>query len=68
MQTKRQTLIEITTNMLIGSIGAWLITWSMIKAFADPVEAATYTVVLCTVWSFVRGYSVRRFFNKLWSK
>lgn len=68
MQTKRQTLIEISANLLIGSIGAWLITWAMISSVASPMQAATYTTLLCTVWSFARNYAVRRFFNRLWYK
>jgi hypothetical protein len=68
MQTKRQTLIEMTTNMVIGSIGAWAITWGMFTLVDSKLQAATYTTLLCTVWSFFRGYLIRRYFNKLWSK
>lgn len=65
MQTKRQSLIETCSNTCIGMIGSWLITLMCISNFNDPLDATTITVILCTIWSLVRGYFVRRAFNKV---
>ena len=54
--------------MAIGAVGAWAITWGMFTLVDSKLQAATYTTLLCTVWSFFRCYLVRRYFNKLWSK
>lgn len=63
MQTKKGTAVEIAVNTTIGIIGSWLITYAVINSDLHPVEAATYISAYCTVWSIVRGYCVRRFFN-----
>lgn len=65
MQTKRQSLIETCSNTFIGMVGSWLITLMCIRGITDPFSATTVTVLLCTIWSLVRGYWVRRVFNKV---
>lgn len=63
MQSKKDTVIEILTNTGIGIVGSWLITYSVLHSSLNPALAATVICVLCTIWSIVRGYGVRRFFN-----
>lgn len=64
MQSKRQTLVEVFTNTGVGFMGSWLITYFVIKypvfGYAETITSVT---VLCTVWSIVRSYCIRRFFN-----
>lgn len=63
-QTKYQTLIEVSTNVIIGAIIAWFITYIIIINVRDPKIASMLSVSLCTLASFIRGYFVRRYFNK----
>ena len=63
-QSKKQTLIEVFVNVCIGFIGSWLITYIFINYnIIGYVETATIIVSLCTVWSIIRSYCIRRFFN-----
>lgn len=64
MQTKRQSWVETTTNTGIGFIGSWLITWITMHGIDSIAIAATVATILCTVWSLIRGYCVRRYFNR----
>lgn len=63
MQSKKGTMIEIAFNTGIGLVGSWLITYSVMHLDLDPVVAATIVCVACTIWSIVRGYCIRRYFN-----
>lgn len=63
MQTKRQSLIETSANTALGMIGSWLLTMLCLQFFTTAIAVATSTTILCTIWSVVRGYSVRRYFN-----
>ena len=64
MQSKKGTIIEILWNTGIGLVGSWLITFTVMHFKLSPVVAATLICMLCTIWSIVRGYGVRRYFNK----
>lgn len=64
MQTKRQSLIETGCNTLIGVVGSWLITIAVLSYIDDKLIAASITVFACTVWSLIRGYGIRRHFNR----
>lgn len=63
MQSRRQSLLETCSNTGIGVIGSWFITMGCLHWIPDKVAAATAATLLCTVWSVVRGYGVRRYFN-----
>jgi len=66
MQSKRETHIEITLNQVVGIIGGWLIVM-FIFPFFDHLEqfyVASISSVLFFVWSYVRSYIIRRFFNR----
>ena len=62
MQSKRDSLIETSTNTLIGLVVAWFITYFTMKYIIDIGTATTVSVILCTIWSLFRGYVVRRYF------
>lgn len=64
MQSKKNSLIEVATNTGVGLVGAWLITYYTMKLVTDLDTAVTLSVSLCTVWSLVRGYVIRRIFTR----
>lgn len=63
MQSRRQSMIETCTNTLTGMVGSLIITLIILHTVDDKTLASVLTVSLCTVWSIVRGYVVRRHFN-----
>lgn len=64
MQSRRDSMVEVLTNTAVGFVGSWIITWLSFKYVPQASVAATVSVVGCTVWSLVRGYSIRRHFAK----
>lgn len=62
-QTRMQSLLEVSVGTSIGFVGSFAITWFTIRAVSNTELATFITVTLCTVWSFVRQYGVRRFFE-----
>lgn len=68
MQTHRQSVIEVFTDTFVGTIGSWLITYATFSNVANTAFASSITVLACTVWSLVRGYYIRRRFEKLYSQ
>lgn len=67
-QTKKQSLIETCTNTGVGMVGSWLITMGCLALFSSTTVAATIATLGCTVWSIIRGYTVRRYFNQQGAK
>lgn len=65
MQSKRNSVIEVLFNTFTGMVGSWLITYVVFMYVDDRALAATITVISCTVWSLLRGYFVRRYFNRV---
>lgn len=63
MQTRLQSALEVATNTIVGGLGAWVIVYMSMRLIANPALAATVSVVCCAVWSLVRGYAVRRWFE-----
>lgn len=64
MQTRWQTVIEVAAGTFVGMLGSWAITVSVFSNVSGPVAtAAVINTAACTVWSLVRGYSLRRYFN-----
>jgi steroid 5-alpha reductase family enzyme len=61
-------MIEVAVNTGVGVLGSWLITMVVLNYVENKPVAATLTVTLCTVWSLIRGYHVRRHFNKKLAK
>ena len=66
MQTKKQSLIESITNVLIGYIVAVASNAAILPLFGVnlPFSDSLLIGVWFTVISLIRGYCVRRYFNK----
>lgn len=64
MQSKRQSLKETLTNTFVGMAGSFAITMLCLQVLTNNTIIAVVTTLLCTVWSILRGYSIRRYFNK----
>ena len=66
MQTKKQSLFESITNVAIGYIVAVISNAAILPLFG--VNLAFSDSMLIAVWftviSVIRGYAVRRWFNK----
>jgi uncharacterized membrane protein len=62
-QTKKQSAVEVCIGTAIGIIGSWAITMAVLHQIDDRTLAGTVTVLLCTIWSLIRGYAIRRHFN-----
>ena len=70
MQNKKQSLIEACTNTVIGFLTNLVLTpfvyyFSGIEASYTKMGIAT---VIFTILGVIRGYLVRRFFNKFKTK
>lgn len=63
IQTKKQMLTETVINTAIGFIGAYLISHFMIMKFSNTMYLALMITVACTLWSLVRGFCLRYYFN-----
>ncbi len=65
-QTKLQSHLEVTTNQILGIIGGWLIVYYLFPLFDDLSQeiVATISTIIFFIWSYIRSYIVRRYFNK----
>lgn len=64
-QSKAQSIKETLTNTGVGMVGSWLITMATMMLFTSPIIVSTVATIGCTVWSIGRGYTIRRYFNKI---
>lgn len=64
-QSKRQSVIETCSNTSVGFVGSYLITFGCFHLTDNLPTATLYATLGCTVWSLLRGYYLRRLFNKL---
>ena len=66
MQTKKQTHSEVIINQIVGSIGGWLIVFFLFPFFDSYSQSivATISTMIFFVWSYIRSYAIRRYFNK----
>lgn len=62
-QTKRQSLCEVLANTALGIVGSFLITMVCLHFFTTDVGIAISTTLCCTLFSIVRGFYVRRWWN-----
>lgn len=62
MQTRKQSLFEVSTNTSVGLVINWVIVYVCMKLSSSPEAAASASVMLCTINSLVRGYALRRWF------
>lgn len=70
MQTKKQSAVEIIVGMIVGLITSFLIQLVLYPLLNIPVtfgQNIIITIVFFIV-SFIRGYLIRRFYNKKHSK
>ena len=67
MQTKKQSVIESLTNIIVGLITSFIIQLVIYPLLGIPVtinQNIIITIVFFIV-SFLRGYLIRRFFNSI---
>ena len=66
MQTKKQSHLEVTINQILGIIGGWLIVYFIFPLFdyLNQSLVATISTIIFFIWSYIRSYLVRRYFNK----
>lgn len=66
MQTKIGSLIEASCNTFIGLMIASTLNYFIMPFFYSgvTVEKSVYISIIYTVFSVLRSYIVRRFFNK----
>lgn len=64
-QSRRQSAVEVVTNTAAGMAGSWVIAYVTMSVVQDRSTAAAVTVAGCTVWSLVRGYFIRRRFERI---
>ena len=65
MQTKKQSVIESLTNILVGLITSFLIQL-VIYPIMDISVSFNQNIIITIVFfiaSFIRGYLIRRYFN-----
>lgn len=70
MQTKKQSLIETLTNIVIGLITSFIIQIYIYDYFNITVSISQniYITLLFFSVSVIRGYLIRRFFNSFHNK
>jgi len=70
MQTKKQSLIEVITNIAIGYFIALLSQIVIFPFFGINISIQDNLLIgfWFTLIAIIRGYVVRRAFNKLWGK
>jgi hypothetical protein len=68
MQTKKQSLLESFTNVLIGVVVALMAQIAIFPLFGICVSTSDNIAIaaLFTVVSLIRSYLVRRYFNLIW--
>lgn len=65
MQTRRMALVEIGLNTGVGFLGSVIITYTILHQSWSPAYATAAVTIACTIWSILRQYIIRRYFNKL---
>lgn len=63
MQSKLDSIKEVGLNTFIGLVIAFVITRLTFHFISDLNTASFVSCGLCTVWSLVRGYGLRRYFE-----
>ena len=65
MQTKKESVIESLTNILVGLITSFLIQLVIYPIMGIPVSFNQNIIITIVFFiaSFIRGYLIRRYFN-----
>lgn len=59
-------MMEVCSNTAVGYAGSLVITYLCMQYSPYSIPTTSVLVVnLCTAWSLLRGYYMRRFFNSL---
>ena len=66
MQSKLKSHLEVSINQILGIIGGWLIVYYLFPLFdyLSQEIVATISTIIFFIWSYLRSYLVRRYFNK----
>jgi len=66
MQSKKQSAIESLTNIIVGLLTSFLIQLIIYPLLNIPVSIGQNIIITMVFFiaSFIRGYLIRRFFNK----
>jgi hypothetical protein len=66
MQSKKNSAIEIATNVGSGYFLSVILTFFMFPLFGItvPIGSSMIITAIFTVASYIRGYAIRRIFNK----
>ena len=66
MQTKYQSFIEANTSTLVGFIVSYILSYTVLPLYGvEQSHSVSFQITLIyTIASIVRGYLVRRYFNK----
>jgi len=67
MQSKKLSIIESLTNILVGLITSFIIQLIIYPILNIPVTLNQNIIITCVFFivSFLRGYIIRRIFNKI---
>ena len=66
MQTKKQSFIEANISTMIGFIVSYILSYTVLPIYGvDQSHSVSFQITLIyTIASILRGYLVRRYFNK----
>ncbi len=62
-QSVMESVKESLANTGFGFALSWLTVFLCITFINPPALAATVSCILCTLWSFIRSFIIRRYFN-----
>ena len=67
MQTKKDSIKEVSTNQIVGVIVGWCIVYFLFPLFdhLDQSLIATISTGIFFISSYMRSYIIRRIFNKV---
>mgnify|MGYP001594639349 CR=1 FL=1 len=67
MQSPLMSAVETATNLIVGYLGAIALTMTVFPALGHDISWSHATIATApyALWSLVRGYSLRRLFNRL---
>ena len=65
MQTKKDSHKEVLINQIVGIVGGWLIVYYLFPLFdyLSQEIVATISTIIFFIWSYLRSYLLRRYFN-----
>jgi hypothetical protein len=64
MQSKKESLIEVSLGTTVGLVGSTIITFAVVSLLENDILVTVVNVGLCTVWSLFRNYQIRRYYER----